>query len=131
MSFPVSTSPGSGVVEDGHDAKWNFSDVYRVQSVTFLMSFPVSVGHGSGVIEDGNDAKWNFSDVDRVQSVTFLMFFPQKHSATLISGFPNAVENAVMDFNVRLGKPDVHIEMTAYRYLSAQKNLTLCQNLTQ
>ena len=35
------------------------------------------------------------------------------HSAILTRGSPNAVEISAMDFNVRLGKPDVHLEITA------------------
>ena len=34
-------------------------------------------------------------------------------SAILTRGSPNAVEISAMDFNVRLGKPDVHLEITA------------------
>lgn len=35
------------------------------------------------------------------------------HSVTLTSGSPSAVEISAMDFRVRLGKPEVHLEMTA------------------
>ena len=35
------------------------------------------------------------------------------HSVTLTNGSPSAVESSAMDFNVRLGKPEVHLDMTA------------------